>query len=100
MAQGSKPSDIATIVNGPIDYPEYFSDGLSIELNPYSVNLIFGITHGEQPAKNIASVRMSPQHAYVMTQILRKHLREYEDKVGKIQLPDKLLDGLGLDKEL
>lgn len=95
-----KASDIAAMVNGPVDWPEYFADSVQFEANPYSVNLIFGINRGEQPNTNMVSVRMSPQHALVMTQLLRKNLKEYEAKVGKIQLPDAMYEGLEIDKEL
>jgi hypothetical protein len=100
MAETPKSEQIAAIVEGPVDYPEMFADSAEIQINPYGVNLVFGVTHGEQPTKRVVGVRMSPQHALVLTQLLRKNLKTYETKVGKIELPDGLYKGLQIEKEL
>lgn len=80
------------------DTPEYYSDSVRISVTPYSFILDFGVSTespGEQ--KRMATVRMSPQHAWVLNRALGKHIAEYEASIGSIRLPDDLLRDLGLD---
>jgi hypothetical protein len=100
MADGPKQDVKLEIVDSALGYPEFFADGVDIALNPYGVALTFNVTRGERKIARVVTVRMSPQLALVMTQLLKKNLRAYEDKVGKIQLPSELYDGLKIDKEI
>lgn len=43
---------------------------------------------------------MSPQHAFVFCQILRKNLRAYQEHVGPISLPEQIFTELQIGKEL
>lgn len=79
------------------DTPEYYSDSVRISVTPYSFILDFGLSTespGEQ--KRMATLRMSPQHAWVLNRALTKHIAEYEASIGPIRLPDDLLRELGL----
>ena len=46
----------------------------------------------------VANVIMSPQHAYVISRLLKKQVDLYEQQVGKIDLPHRLLNDLGLEE--
>ena len=79
------------------DASEYYSDSVRISVTPYSFILVFGLSTespGEQ--KPMATVRMSPQHAWVLNRALAKHIAEYEANIGPVRLPDALLRELGL----
>ncbi|MBX7158896.1 MAG: DUF3467 domain-containing protein [Acidimicrobiia bacterium] len=78
--------------------PEYYTDSVRISVTPYSFVLDFGLSTespGEQ--KNVATVRMSPHHAWVLTRALAKHVAEYESSIGSVRLPDEILRDIGLD---
>jgi hypothetical protein len=82
--------------------PEYYSDSLRIQGGVYGFMFSFGLqsdgTSGD--AVTQAIVRMSPQHAVVMFQLLKKNLRAYQKQVGTISLPDQLFADLELDKDI
>jgi len=81
--------------------PEYYSDAVQVGVSPYGVTLSFGLqTNSPGDAKAVAVVRMSPQHALVMYQVLKSNLRAYEQQVGTIALPDRLFEEMGLEKEI
>ncbi|HWH32417.1 MAG TPA: DUF3467 domain-containing protein [Egibacteraceae bacterium] len=81
--------------------PEYYSDSVRIGSNPYGIVFEFGLTtNSPGDARAQAVVRMSPQHALVFYQLIRKHLRLYEANVGKIALPEALYAELDIDGEI
>lgn len=66
-----------------------------VQVTPWDIKLIFGeitsVPTPENPAiiiKQIGEVRMSPQHAKKVTQVLLQQLEHYERTVGPIPLPD------------
>jgi hypothetical protein len=75
--------------------PEFYTNAVRFIIHFYDVQLIFGVrTDPEKPIKDIAVMRMSPQHALVMSKLLEKNLRAYEKQMGKISLPQPLLEQL------
>lgn len=83
---------------GGTEPPDLYTDSVRVASTPYSFIFQFGVvteSPGEQ--KSVATIRMSPQHAWVLSRILAHHLREYEANVAPIQLPDELLKDLGID---
>jgi hypothetical protein len=92
-----------TISSGSLSFagpPEYYSDSVGMSVSPYGLAFEFGVQASPGDARTQAIVRMSPQHALVFCQILRKNLRAYQDQVGTIALPPQLLDELGIDADL
>ena len=64
---------------------------------PRIVTLEFGCMQAQdQPPKTVARVRMSPQHAKIMSLLLRKNVQEYERRIGTIIMPDGLYQELGI----
>lgn len=81
------------------DPPDLYTDSVRVASTPYSFIFQFGVvteSPGEQ--KSVATIRMSPQHAWVLARILEHHLKEYEHNVAPIQLPSELLKDLGIDE--
>jgi hypothetical protein len=81
--------------------PEFYSDSASVGLNPFGVVITFGlITDSPGSQRTQVVVRMSPQHALALTQVLRNHLRKYQEQVGPIPLPAEMRRELGLDEDV
>lgn len=91
---------------GTNDVPDLYIDSVRIAVGPYGFVLELGNqgvadTPGSEkpPIRRLALVRMSPQHALVLARLLEKNVRQYEERIGKIQLPSDLYRDLGLDPE-
>jgi len=87
------------------DVPEYYVDAVRIGFGPYGFALEIGVqgisdTQGSEkaPTKRLALIRMSPQHALVVSKLLQKNLAAYQDRIGPIILPDEMYGELGIDK--
>jgi hypothetical protein len=92
-----------TEIPAPLSFtppPEYYSDSVRMAMSPYGLALEFGVQASVGDARTQAVVRMSPQHAFVFCQILRKNLRAYQEQVGPISLPEEIFAELQIDKEL
>ena len=88
----------------PMDVPEFYCDGLQIGLSPYTAILSLtkqaaGQDVSVAPIK-VATVRMSLEHAKVMSIVLRKQLKNFEEQTGiEIQLPQTLYQQLGISRQ-
>lgn len=49
------------------------------------------------PIKPLVRVRMSPQHAYVLSKALDDVLNKYRDQVGEIKVPDAVFKQMGIE---
>jgi len=82
------------------DVPEYYTDSVNFMTNIYGFTLEFGVMQGQdEPPIQRVRVKMSPQHAKIMSLLLRKNVQEYERRIGTIILPDGLYDDLGITDE-
>jgi hypothetical protein len=81
------------------DIPEFYVNSVKLSTHVFDIQMNLAIRRGpnDQP-KEIALIRMSPQHALVMCKLLEKQLQAYENQFGKIPIPQKLLDSIGLVK--
>lgn len=86
--------------------PDFYSDSVKFEVSVYGVTLEFGQTRqpppnfkGPAPITPTVRIHMSPQHAKVMAKLFVRNMQQYEDQVGRIVIPQALLDGLGLKDE-
>lgn len=81
--------------------PEFYADGVKLTFSPYGFTFEFGLqTNSPGDLRTQAIVRMSPQHALVYYQFLKRQLKEYETQFGKIMLPDALFAEFNLEKEI
>jgi hypothetical protein len=87
MADEDKPLDL-------------YTNSVQFLVTPYEVTLVFGLTsEPNKPAREQVRVRMSPQHALVMSKLLQKNLLGYRETIGKINLPPRLYQDLGIEVE-
>lgn len=85
------------------DFPDIFADAVNLHLGVYGISLVLGRTKGNLPdvkSVPVAVVRMSPELAFVLTQLLRKNLRRFQETIGPINVPDELLTSLEIEREL
>lgn len=78
---------------------DLYANQVSITSGTYDILFNFGLQYGPDPKvdrKSVVRVRMSPQHALVMSKVLAKNLTEYQKKAGKINLPPDLCKELGI----
>ena len=86
--------------------PEHYANTAKFAFGPYDFILEFGLqgvpdAPGSErpPVRNLARIRLSPQHALVVAKLFLRNVRQYEAQFGKINLPPRLLQDLGLDAE-
>lgn len=80
--------------------PEFYIDSVNVESGLYGSTLLLGnMRHNEPPLVKVA-VKVSPPMLKVLSLILSKHVRNYEQELGTIPLPNALLHSLGLEDML
>lgn len=81
---------------------DLYIDGFRITTNPYGVNIVISSSNPDPPTDgtisktDLAIVRMSLEHAKVMTMVLRQVLKKREREIAPIVLPGNLLNQLGI----
>ena len=84
----------------PEGTPEFYIDSAYIQTQLYGSTLLLGeLREGKLPLVKVR-VKVSPQMAKVLSLILGKHVREYEESIGEIIIPKELLHALGLEELL
>jgi len=87
------------------EVPDVYCDQFSLAQSPYGVTMTFALSTstpsavpGQVESRPQVVVRMSPEHAKVMTMVMRRNLKQYElEHLGDpIRLPAKLLQQMGL----
>jgi hypothetical protein len=88
------------------DVPDYYVDAVRIAVGPYGFVLELGIQgigdapgSEKAPTKRLAMVRMSPQHALVVSKLLQKNVARYQQQFGRITLPDDMYRELGIEPD-
>lgn len=77
-----------------------YANTVRVSPTAYHVTLIFGRRTEPAEAEEIAAIiRMSPQLALVVSKVLEKVMRTYQESVGKIELPPRLFQDLGLEEK-
>lgn len=78
---------------------EVYVDSVHVGTQLYGATLYLGkLREGDKPPLTVAVVKVSPQMLKALGLIINKHVREYEQGVGPIALPKKLLHDLGLEE--
>ena len=85
---------------------ELYTDAFEVTTTPFGVNMTFGVREPHpapnkpQSVRELAIVRMSLEHAKVMTMLLRRQLKVYESDVGvPIKIPSSVYTQLGIAEE-
>jgi hypothetical protein len=79
------------------ELPEFYTDSVNFMTNIYGFTLEFGVMQAQDdPPRPQVRIKMSPQHAKIMSLLLRKNVQEYERRIGTIILPEGLYNDLGI----
>ena len=70
------------------EIPEIYTNSVKTNISIYEIMLQLGL-ESEGKIKPICNVRMSPQHAKMLSEVLSRSVAEYEKKIGQIPLPKK-----------
>lgn len=94
------------LLGSPDEAMDIYVDSVRIAYGPYGFVLELGTTgiadtpaSERPPVRRTALVRMSPQHALILSRLLAKNVANYQKQVGKINLPAELYEGMNLDPE-
>jgi len=81
--------------------PDVYTNAVKFSISQYEFLFQFGLTTnpGQDP-EPVINIRMSPQHAKVMTALLRKHVKAYEKQIGEIKLLSQMTKDLGIEEEV
>ena len=93
--QRKKPEENLEIPEGT---PEFYVDSINVGTQLYGCTMWLGTLRAEQRPLVRAIIKMSPPMAKVMSLILSKHIRNYEQDIGPINIPKALYHSLGLEE--
>ncbi|MCH8297777.1 MAG: hypothetical protein IH873_06900, partial [Chloroflexi bacterium] len=82
---------------GSLDPITFYSDSMHIFSSLYSAVLFFGEQMEEREPILRARIKVSPQMLKAIALLTTKHVKEYEDAVGPIALPDQVYTAWELD---
>ena len=77
----------------------FYSDSMHIFSSLYSAVLFFGEQMEEREPILRARIKVSPQMLKAIALLTTKHVREYEEAVGPITLPDQVYSAWDLGTE-
>lgn len=80
-----------------LDPITFYSDSMHIFSSLYSAVLFFGEQMEEREPILRARIKVSPQMLKAIALLTTKHVKEYEDAVGPITLPDQVYAAWELD---
>ena len=92
-AEGGAPQDLS------LDPITFYSDSMHIFSSLYSAVLFFGEQMEEREPILRARIKVSPQMLKAIALLTSKHVKEYEDAVGPITLPDQVYAAWDLNGE-
>ncbi len=89
----------STSQEGSLDPITFYSDSMHIFSSLYSAVLFFGEQMEEREPILRARIKVSPQMLKAIALLTTKHVKEYEDAVGPITLPDQVYSAWDLNGE-
>lgn len=93
----ARPGDTQAGESGPLDPITFYSDSMHIFSSLYSAVLFFGEQMEEREPILRARIKVSPQMLKAIALLTAKHVREYENAVGPITLPEQVYAAWELD---
>ena len=93
----------ATMVD-PDEVQPVFCDSVQVGSSPFGISMLFTLAPNPSWAKQepriVADVRMSPEHAKVLAIILRRHILDFEQQMGRpLPMHPTVMKQLGLSPE-
>ena len=85
--------------SGSLDPITFYADSMHIFSSLYSAVLFFGEQMEEREPILRARIKVSPQMLKAIALLTAKHVREYENAVGPITLPEQVYSAWELDAE-
>ena len=82
---------------GTLDPITFYSDSMHIFSSLYSAVLFFGEQMEEREPILRARIKVSPQMLKAIALLTTKHVKEYEEAIGPITLPDQVYAAWELD---
>ena len=80
--------------------PDFYVNEVGFVVSVYDVKINFRIASDPgQASEQVAIVRMSPQLALAMGKLLLRNLEDYEERFGKINLPQDFVEQLGISED-
>ena len=89
----------STSHDSSLDPITFYSDSMHIFSSLYSAVLFFGEQMEEREPILRARIKVSPQMLKAIALLTTKHVKEYEDAVGPITLPDQVYAAWDLNSE-
>ncbi len=93
----ANPGDTQSAEDSSGDPITFYSDSMHIFSSLYSAVLFFGEQMEEREPILRARIKVSPQMLKAIALLTTKHVKEYEDAVGPITLPDQVYTAWELD---
>ncbi|MCH2501730.1 MAG: DUF3467 domain-containing protein [Dehalococcoidia bacterium] len=90
VSQSEGTGDGNAAEGGSLDPITFYSDSMHIFSSLYSAVLFFGEQMEEREPILRARIKVSPQMLKAIALLTTKHVKEYEDAVGPITLPDQV----------
>lgn len=93
------PAPSSAEAPSPLDPITFYSDSFHIFSSLYSAVLFFGEQVEEREPILRARIKVSPQMMKAIAVLSAKHVREYEEAVGPITLPDQVYAAWEIDAD-
>ena len=90
VSQSERTGDGNSPESGSLDPITFYSDSMHIFSSLYSAVLFFGEQMEEREPILRARIKVSPQMLKAIALLTTKHVKEYENAVGPITLPDQV----------
>lgn len=78
---------------------DFYTNSVSFWAGIYEFILTFQLNNPGREPEPLVTLRMSPQHAWVMSKLLERNIKAYLEQVGEFSLPEGLLKELNLEEE-
>jgi len=88
----SPPNNSASMWVHQDEPSEIYVNTVQIAVGMYDFLLEFGVNYPDGKAVKLARIRMTPQHAWVMSHVLQGTVKAYIEQIGSFELPEKFLE--------
>lgn len=83
------------------EVPDFYVNQVRLLTSQYELLFRFGLkSEPEEEPKETVHIRMSLQHAKVLTLLLMQQIRSYEKDIGEIKLHPNLIKELGINEKM